>query len=662
MVVSTLPSSTVIVLSFVILVSGVSTALQSMNKTAAITFYVSPSRGSNTNSGLSPTEAWETLEGASQQVANYLRNSGPLSWTLLLERNSTFINDPLVLDGSVRMFGFSVMIADFGSPSLPLPLLQHSPSLNNLGDACLVVTNITGLRDSFNGSLTIQNLHFSGCAQGITLASAPNGIAVNVLLKGNVFMDINTPLLRYTPPNPMWAVAINLAGGNFENFTLQNNIAARIDVFFSSSAFVRTMNYNSNCVQSCGGNCVNFGIGVDLTLQDSVFLRDASTRLFEYGVTDIIVGGLTGYNSVLRTDFLQRGEYAGGPDGCCVDLETACEGFVVDNCVFSESWGSGIMIFGHASTSQNVTISNNVFWHAGCVQNRDDRGGIAVMCPGGFVPTGNLVNNTFYTCPNVPAIYPNPSVPHCAASLNQTNTRIDPPQKMVDMPQLSFNPPDPVCTDMQGAYNVIGVTTTSGATIHYTLDGSRPTQDSPILPASGINIPWPGPAVAILLRAFKSDWIPSVTNGAILEANYFLCRSTSSASERGPGGGIVGNLVGNIDSVTIVNSSFVIVAGWAVDSALPKHGWGPVTVLVSVDAEPCLSYLALLPRPDLVVAKIAPNPNHGFSVILPLEAATTLLSNGRHTLTVKAIGTPSTTTPLLLPWKSTVYVCNGIVC
>ena len=53
----------------------------------------------------------------------------------------------------------------------------------------------------------------------------------------------------------------------------------------------------------------------------------------------------------------------------------------------------------------------------------------------------------------------------------------------------------------QRVYNVIGVTDTAGATIRYTLDGSRPSQTSPVLdPEAGIDLPWPGPALVVNMR------------------------------------------------------------------------------------------------------------------------------------------------------------------
>ena len=113
------------------------------------------------------------------------------------------------------------------------------------------------------------------------------------------------------------------------------------------------------------------------------------------------------------------------------------------------------------------------------------------------------------------------------------------------MPQLSFNPPSPADKATSGVFNMIAVTTTPGATIRYTLDGSRPTESSAPMPDKGLNLHWPGPAVNVNVRAFKQGFVASVTNGALVELNYGLGRMAPGAGAVGPGGHAVGFLNGN---------------------------------------------------------------------------------------------------------------------
>ncbi len=60
---------------------------------------------------------------------------------------------------------------------------------------------------------------------------------------------------------------------------------------------------------------------------------------------------------------------------------------------------------------------------------------------------------------------------------------------------------------------VLGFTSTTGATIRYTVDGSRPTDNSPILPKNGLPLVWPGPNIVVNMRAFKVLMSMHVSNG-----------------------------------------------------------------------------------------------------------------------------------------------------
>jgi len=74
------------------------------------------------------------------------------------------------------------------------------------------------------------------------------------------------------------------------------------------------------------------------------------------------------------------------------------------------------------------------------------------------------------------------------------------------------------------------------------------------------------------------------------------------------------------------------VSGWAVDPQL-EGGRTPVNVSLLVDGLVVATAVADRPRPDLVAAGVAPDPRHGFTVILPgLIAKQLATPKQRHTL------------------------------
>ena len=283
--------------------------------------YVSP-EGDDGNAGTSSSLPLRTLGAAGDAFALMGESASASSLSLFLRRNATFVNDPLNI---VTRSG-NVIVGSYGDERLPRPLIQHARGINNDAVACVKLEgNITNVR--------VSDLHVSGCSKGVVLDATV--ASFNISVERNVFQDIRTPFFRYTPPNPKWAPAISMTGAALASVTVSNNIAARIDVFFSSTTHITGMNLDSNTVQQCSGNCYALGQGVGIVMQNSVLLQDNSLRLFMYGTTDVIVGGLTGDNKVINNDFNQRGEYPGGPDGCAFDFETAATGFLVSGNSFS---------------------------------------------------------------------------------------------------------------------------------------------------------------------------------------------------------------------------------------------------------------------------------------------------------------------------------------
>ena len=269
---------------------------------SSIAFYINSADGSDANSGSTPDTAWGSLVAASERISAALDASPTSRIDVWIARDSQFLSEGLVIASS--MFVGNVTVAAFGNTSLPRPLVQHARGLTDIGSTPCVRIDVP-----MAFSTSVSGLRLSGCSTGISISgsSGQNPPTSNIVLADNILTDIQTSFLRYTPPNPHWATAILLAGGNMANVTIQNNVGARIDVFFQSTSHVDSLLLDANTVQMCSGNCYSMGSGNGLVLRNSVFLRDNSNRLFSYGTTDVIIGTVAGPNAVINNDFLQRG-------------------------------------------------------------------------------------------------------------------------------------------------------------------------------------------------------------------------------------------------------------------------------------------------------------------------------------------------------------------
>lgn len=435
-----------------------------------------------------------------------------------------------------------------------------------------------------------------------------------------------------------------------EQLTVSHNVGIRLDTFFHTigGASVDGLLLQSNTVARCGGNCVGLEAS-DMHMTSSVFLRDTPEDLFLYGTTDVIIGTVSGNNSIEDCDFNTRGEYEAGPDGCAVDFETSASGFLLQGNTFYRSWGAGVMVFGHSTTSHGLLFTDNAFLYAGCVQPRGDQAGIALMCPNGNVPSGTVSNNRFLTCSTATAIYTNPKVADCGKNVTLEGNQIDGQLKAVEQPQLSFNPPSPDSTNPAPVVPVIVFCTTPNVTIRYTTDGSRPSEASPVFPAAGIMLTWPGPNVAINARAFRDGFIPSITNGVIVERRRYLPRMAVTSR------GSFDSLVGGTSP-----TQPVVAAGWAVDPSLSGNGVPPVTVRLVVAGKEVASVTANNPRPDLVKAKVAPNPEHGFSVTLNATILATL--KGKAAVELFIVDNLNPAPGMSADWVTPKCLCSGVPC
>ena len=355
-----------------------------------------------------------------------------------------------------------------------------------------------------------------------------------------------------------------------------------------------------------------------------------------------------GSTVLARNDFSGRGEYMGALDGCAIDFEVASTGVAISDSTFYHTYASGIMIFGHhGTTARNFSINRCTFINAGCTQLGGDHGEIALTCPDGAQPVGVIANNSFQTCPNVSAIARR--TPACGENVTLSNNNINTGFAMVSRPQLEMHPPDPQSTAPSVMVAIVATTPTPNATLRYTLDGSRPTEASAIVPAEGVALPWPGQNVALNVRGFAPGFLPSVTEGTVLERRLYQ------------GGGLrTPQLRSMLEAATFNGSQEGLsVHGWAVDPLMAGAGVPPVTLQITLDfAIVAANITASLPRPDLVKAKVAPNPDHGFSFTFPANM-TQGLRHGRHLIGVQAIGCPSCSAGPVPLIKSPLCLVNG---
>ena len=263
---------------------------------------------------------------------------------------------------------------------------------------------------------------------------------------------------------------------------------------------------------------------------------------------------------------------------------------------------------------KDIKLNTNNFLDDGCIQVRGDKASISFMCPNNQIPTGQVKNNKFITCPGTQPIYSNPDVKNCLSKMDIADNIINGKLLYINEPQLTYTPPGPssklynVTFTLQAISKGVSSGAKNDVTLRYTLDGSRPEESDPIFPAAGLKIVFPGPIFAVNVRGFPSkedadSIMPSITNGIVVERSTYV--------PRGIDAGETGVLSSHIDSFKIVGNN-VSASGWVVDTMFPGRGLAPVKVIATKNGVKIGETIANISRPDLVKAGIAVNPQHGF--------------------------------------------------
>lgn len=138
-------------------------------------------------------------------------------------------------------------------------------------------------------------------------------------------------------------------------------------------------------------------------------------------------------------------------------------------------------------------------------------------------------------------------------------------------------------------------------------------------------------------QSSSSSWVRAVP---VSEAMLWLLLAaplTAAAQLRGSLDGIDGALPHCAPRCEASSPGPVVVSGWAVDPTLAGGGRPPVNVSIVVDGTVVATGLADKPRPDLVPAHVAPDPNHGFSIPLPPDVAKMVLSPSQRKVHLTAL-------------------------
>lgn len=353
------------------------------------TLYASNSTGNDTqNSGTSIERPLGSVEKAFASL-----QPGD---TLLLRRGDSWtVSSALLLGGtdSRTTPTAGITIAAYGQPAERPLLTGTAGTASTVGSQLLHATDLQGLHIegiSFAlaenalsleyseaggryANVSIVDCHFRDIAWANFSHRAGLGMEGNIKTVyggGNAIRLVNAKREQCQPP------AEPCQPPTLSGLQILHNLFVRVDMAFTSRLArvglpegsrmgVSTVGarVESNLFTQCSFNVVMIDGAVGFSLQHNVFLRNKPAglehgsrpidlgrpRLFGYGTTDLIIGYADATTVVRNNDFVLRGEYEGGPDGCAIDLETDCHNLTIGpGNTFYKSVGASVNVFGHA--------------------------------------------------------------------------------------------------------------------------------------------------------------------------------------------------------------------------------------------------------------------------------------------------------------------------
>ena len=481
-----------------------------------VTYYVSSSYGNDNNNGQSSTTPFQSLEKVSSISSSLVAGDSILlyatdTWTIDYGWNLTSMAGIASNPITISAYYLNASITE-----VERPLIQRNPNVFAIGPTILI-SNSTGI-----------------IVESIAVKSGENGIAFvwdivnnqpttydSVIVRDCAFFDIQGLFYNGTSGN-WWGSAVAFAAAHWlvtvTNVAIYNNICNNSDTFYINSvpwepglwtrAYISHLYLGNNTITTASFNTVFLDTTDYFMITGNVFLRNTPSKLFLYGTTDIIMGTVNSSNKLIDNEIGFRGEYQpGGPDGCAVDFETSATGVQFAENYVHHSFGAGIMVFGHQTTSENLIFNDNRMLWNGCNQTRTDQGNIAFLH---LNSSGTIYNNVFTPCPNnTPPVF-NPLQPSVLDNWTIYNNIIDGQNGTVHV-LLTPIVTQTITKDGKINIQVLNPNDQQSTVVYYTINGSKPRNDSLIFPSNG-NLIVPPRALSFMVKVFPTQQYVEMMN------------------------------------------------------------------------------------------------------------------------------------------------------
>ncbi|MCL2513269.1 MAG: chitobiase/beta-hexosaminidase C-terminal domain-containing protein [Oscillospiraceae bacterium] len=468
----------------VIVALSLFTAVNPMSASAAsgASYYVSSSEGDDGNPG-TESEPWQTLSKISENTFN----AGD---TVCLKSGDIF-------EGAVTLNGA-------GTEADPVTLAAYGG-----GDR----PYIKGKQDNIGSSVTIPPESQGWRIIGIGIGNSFTGIFIGIDdSAGNDYYYIEDCYIHDS--NNVSAMlpfghAIKIKGtvqgiNTASNITVKNCIFKNNDRDFFPDNLEFGIHLANVLIDGCtftggGYNSIYHTEATKFDIKNSLWLDNG---LGEIGVgnTCIISGELTGGPD---TNIVSGNEFGymrdpGGADGCAYDFENNTDGISFINNFVHNCYGQAIMIMPHATNCRDIRIENNIFYRNLSETNRH-KGELALYGGGTGTVAGNIFELRFRGLFN-----PLKMTDGAAAGLDMSNNV----KKNITGNLLKT----PVCV-IDNIAKTAKLTSSEGADIYYTTDGSVPTKSGMLYQNEEISV---SKTTVINCKAFAEGRFPSITGSFLI--------------------------------------------------------------------------------------------------------------------------------------------------